>query len=74
MKLSTEQTVNTGLENNRIGSIGSRARYPAEQAERDHTAHEQRDDHPEPHAYSLPPQLVARISALAPAATSAMPR
>jgi len=28
----------------------------------------------EPHAYWLPPQLVARISELAPTATSAMPR
>jgi hypothetical protein len=76
MKLRTEQTVNTGLPNSRIGSIGSAARVSTTQnrpsAINPPTNRPMMT--PEPHAYWLPPQLVARIRALAPAATRAMPR
>lgn len=76
MKLRIEQTVNTGLANSRIGSIGSAARVSTQQNRP--SAISPPANRPmitaEPHAYSLPPQLVARISALAPTATSAMPR
>ncbi|GGW46808.1 hypothetical protein GCM10010320_28870 [Streptomyces caelestis] len=76
MKLSTEQTVKTGLANSRMGSIGSLARVSTRQNGPSATTPPTNRAMimPEPHAYSLPPQLVARISALAPTATSAMPR
>ncbi|SDP31668.1 hypothetical protein SAMN04487981_12035 [Streptomyces sp. cf386] len=76
MKLSTEQTVKTGLANSRMGSIGSAARVSAQQNRPSAIAPPTNRPMmmPEPQAYSLPPQLVARISALAPTATSPMPR
>ncbi len=68
MKLRIEQTVKTGLPKSRIGSIGSFARNSTRQnsasATRPRTNRPMMT--PEPQAYSLPPQLVARIRALAP--------
>jgi hypothetical protein len=76
MKLSSEQTPNTGLRNRRIGSMGSTARVSAQQNSPSATAPP--TNNPmitgEPHAYSVPPQLVASTSALDPTATSPMPR
>ena len=76
MKLRIEQTVKTGLPNSRIGSIGWAARVSAQQkAARARTPPAKRPMMTgELQAYSLPPQLVARIRALAPTATRAMPR
>lgn len=76
MKLRIEQTVNTGLRNRCIGSIGCLARVSTQQNSPSATMPPTKSPMmtPEPHAYSLPPQLVARIRALAPTATSAMPR
>src|SRR5882757_6867201 len=75
MKLSTEQTANTGFLNSLVGSIGWAARVSTQQNSASATtppANRPRITG-EPQAYSLPPQLVARISALAPTATSPMP-
>lgn len=76
MKLRTEQTVNTGFRKSRIGSIGSCARNSTRQKSASATRPPAKRPRMtgEPHAYSLPPQLVARISALAPTVTIAMPR
>jgi hypothetical protein len=76
MKLRIEQTVKTGLANSRIGSMGSAARVSTRQNAASATTPPAKRPMTtgEPQAYSLPPQLVARISALAPIATSAMPR
>ncbi len=75
-KLRTEHTEKTGLRKSRIGSIGSAARVSARQNSASATAPP--TNRPmmtgEVQAYWFPPQLVARISALAPTATSAMPR
>lgn len=74
MKLRIEQTVKTGFRNSRIGSIGSFARVSTTQNSA--RAMSPPTNSPmimgEPHAYSFPPQLVARISALAPTVTSAI--
>ncbi len=76
MKLRIEQTVNTWLRNSRIGRVGWAALVSAQQNRASATT--PATNRPmivaEPQAYSLPPQLVARIRALAPIATSAMPR
>lgn len=76
MKLSTAQTLKTGLRKSRIGSIGSRALVSTRQ--KNASATRPPANSPmitgEPQAYSLPPQAVARIRALAPTATSAIPR
>lgn len=76
MKLRTEHTVKTGLRNSRIGSIGSTARVSTQQnrASAITPPAYRAMMVAEPQANSLPPQLVARIRALAPAATRPMPR
>ena len=74
-KDSTQHTVNTGLANSRIGRIGSAARLST------HTNAASATTEPtnrpmitgEPHAYLLPPQLVARVRPEAPRPTSTMP-
>lgn len=75
-KLMIPPTVNTGLRNSRIGSIGSFARSSTTTNAASSTTE------PiaipmitgEPHAYCVPPQLVTRVRPVAARPTSRMPR
>ena len=75
MKPRMQQTVKTGLVNSRMGRIGSAARVSTQTK----TASAAADaaNNPmitgEPHAYSPPPQLVARVRPEAPRPTDTMP-
>ncbi len=75
MKPRMQHTVNTGLANSRMGRIGSAAWVSTQTKTASATA--EATNKPmitgEVHAYSPPPQLVARVSPEAPRPTNAMP-
>ena len=75
MKPRMQQTVNTGLAKSRMGRIGSAARVST-QTKRASAAAEAANKPMiigDPHAYSPPPQLVARVSPEAPTPINRMP-